>query len=208
VSFSNKSRKSKQGPGKLLIFFHGNAEDVGMCYTLMSCFRRRLNVRVLAFEYPGYGLYGYEEKDADRMLRDALTVFDYAVSVLKVREKDIFVFGRSIGCSVASYLAKYRDPSFAILMSPFKSLKDAAVAVVGSFLATMVAERLDNAEMVKTVKAPILIIHGKQDELIPYQQAQELYECCEQSRYTRLWLPEHMTHNRFNVEEDLVRPLI
>ena len=169
VSLSNKSKRSKQGPGKLLIYFHGNAEDIGMCYTLMSCFRRRLNVRVLAFEYPGYGLYGYEASDAERMLRDALTVFDFAVSVLKVREKDIFVFGRSIGCSVATYIAKHRDPSFVILMSPFKSLKDAAVAVVGSFLASMVAERLDNAEMIKTVKAPVLIVHGKQDELIPYQ---------------------------------------
>lgn len=63
----------------MLIFFHGNAEDVGMCYTLLSCFRRRLNVRVLAVEYPGYGLFGYDESDADTMLRDALTVFDFAV---------------------------------------------------------------------------------------------------------------------------------
>ena len=118
-------------------------------------------------EYPGYGLFGYEESNADTMLRDALTVFDFAVSVLKVREKDIFLFGRSIGCSVAIYLAKHRDPSFAILMSPFKSLKEAAVAVVGSFLARMVAERLDNAEMIRDVTAPILIIHGKKDELIP-----------------------------------------
>ena len=122
-------------------------------------------------EYPGYGLFGYEESDADIMLRDALTVFDFAVSVLKVREKDIFLFGRSIGCSVATYLAKHRNPSFAILMSPFKSLKEAAVAVVGSFLARMVAERLDNAEMIRDVTAPILIIHGKKDELIPVMQS-------------------------------------
>jgi len=126
-------------------------------------------VRVLAVEYPGYGLFGYEESDADKMLGDSLCVLDFAVSVLKVREKDIFVFGRSIGCSVATYLAKYRDPSFVILMSPFKSLKDAAVAVVGSFLARMVAERLDNAAMIRDVTAPILIIHGKRDELIPFE---------------------------------------
>ena len=94
-----------------------------MCYFLMSCFRRRLNVRVLAMEYPGYGLFGYEDKDSDKLLCDALTVFDFAVNVLKVREQDIFVFGRSIGSSVATYLAKHRDPCFVILMSPFKSLK-------------------------------------------------------------------------------------
>ena len=80
-------------------------------------------MRVLALEYPGYGIFGYTEADSDKLLQDALTVFDFAINVLKVREQDIFVFGRSIGCSVATYLAKMRDPSFCVLMSPFKSLK-------------------------------------------------------------------------------------
>ena len=43
-----------------------------MSYFLVSCFKRRLNVRVLAMEYPGYGLYGYEEKDSDQLLQNAL----------------------------------------------------------------------------------------------------------------------------------------
>ena len=93
-------------------------------------------------------------------------------------------------------------------MSPFKSLKQAAVAVVGSFLASFLAERLDNAEMLKDVTAPVFIVHGKKDDLIPYSQAQSLLDCCIKSRFTYLILPAEMTHNRFNVEEDLVRPLL
>ena len=72
---------------------------------------------------------------------------------------------------MATYLAKNRDPSFCILMSPFKSLKQAAVAVVGSFLASFLAERLDNAEMLREVVAPVFIVHGMKDELIPFTQA-------------------------------------
>ena len=53
-------------------------------------------------------------------------------------------------------------------MSPFKSLKQAAIAVVGSLLASLVAERLDNSEMLKYVTAPVFIVHGMKDELIPY----------------------------------------
>ena len=56
-------------------------------------------------------------------------------------------------------------------MSPFKSLKQAAIAVVGSFLAGLLAERLDNADMLKDVTAPVFIVHGKSDELIPYEQS-------------------------------------
>ena len=123
---------------------------------------------MLAMEYPGYGLYGYASKDSNQLLQDALTVFDFATNVLKVRESDIFVFGRSIGSSVATYLAKNRNPCFCALMSPFKSLKQAAIAVVGSFLASFVAERLNNAEMLKDVTMPVFVVHGVQDELIPY----------------------------------------
>ena len=68
-------------------------------------------------------------------------------------------------------MGKNRDPAFCVLMSPFKSLKQAAIAVVGSFLAGLLAERLDNADMLKDVTAPVFIVHGKSDELIPYEQS-------------------------------------
>ena len=61
----NEEDKDSGSPGKLLLYFHGNAEDLGTSYFLMSCFKRRLGVRVLAMEYPGYGLYGYASKDSD-----------------------------------------------------------------------------------------------------------------------------------------------
>ena len=173
----------------------------------MSCFKRRLNVRVLAMEYPGYGLYGFENKDSDQMLQDALTVFDFAVNVLNVAEEDIFVFGRSIGCSVATFLSKHRNPALCVLMSPFQSLKEAAVSVVGNFLASFVAERLNNAETLKEVTAPVFIVHGMKDDLIPYTHAEVLLQSCIKSRLTYLLLPPRMTHNRFNIEQDLVIPL-
>ena len=74
-------------------------------------------------------------------------MYDFVNNVLKVKEEDIFLYGRSIGCSVATYVAKNRSPGFCILMSPFKSIKQAAIAVVGKFLSNLVAERMNNAEM-------------------------------------------------------------
>ena len=79
---------------------------------------------------------------------------------------------------------------------------------MGSLLASIVAERLDNGEALKDVTAPVFIIHGKKDDFIPYTQAQALLECCTRSRFSYLLLPPEMTHNRFNVEEDFVKPLL
>lgn len=112
------------------------------------------------------------------MLEDALAVFDFAVEVLKVNPKDIFLYGRSIGCGMAAHVARYRSPSFIIMMSPFKTLQEAATAVVGRFLSWMLAERFDNLECLKHVKSPVMIIHGQKDELIPCTHAQELVDAC------------------------------
>ena len=89
-------------------------------------------------------------------------------------------------------------------MSPFKSLRQAAISIVGTFLASFLAERLNNADMLQYVTAPVFIVHGVKDELIPYSQAEALLNCCSRSQLTYLLLAPEMTHNRFNVEADLV----
>ena len=52
------------GSSKLLIYFHGNAEDVGLAMELLAFVKDMLKVHVLAMEYPGYGVYE-GEPDAD-----------------------------------------------------------------------------------------------------------------------------------------------
>ncbi len=46
-----------------MIYFHGNAADLGMCYFMLEGLRERLGVRIIAMEFPGYGLFGYDKKD-------------------------------------------------------------------------------------------------------------------------------------------------
>ena len=74
----------EDGPGKVMIYFHANAEDLGMCYYMLDCLKERLGVRVLAMEYPGYGLHGYNEKDSEKLQKDALTAYDFVNQALKV----------------------------------------------------------------------------------------------------------------------------
>ena len=49
-------------PGKVIIYFHANAEDLGKCLSLLNKLRGILGARIIAMEYPGYGLHGYEDK--------------------------------------------------------------------------------------------------------------------------------------------------
>jgi acetyl esterase/lipase len=169
--FRQLDKKLPKSPGKVMIYFHGNAEDIGTCLYLMSALRELLGVRVIAMEYRGYGLFGGSHKSSTDVLEDALTVFDFTVNVLEVKPHDIFLIGRSIGCSLVAHVARYRKPAFVVMISPFKTLQEAAAAVVGWLLSTLVAQRFDNIECLKHVKSPVMIIHGQKDELIPCSHA-------------------------------------
>jgi len=63
------------GSSKLLIYFHGNAEDIGLSYEMLDHIRSSLKINVLSVEYPGYGIY--LDKDGcseSKILADCETV--------------------------------------------------------------------------------------------------------------------------------------
>jgi len=59
-----------------MIYFHGNAEDIGLSIEILSHIRDRMNVNVLAMEYAGYGIYK-GQPSSDWIMKDAFTVYDY-----------------------------------------------------------------------------------------------------------------------------------
>lgn len=62
--------------GKVLLYFHGNAEDLGITFGFLKMLRDCLGVSIIAMEYRGYGIYN-EDKSSDGLLIDALSVYDF-----------------------------------------------------------------------------------------------------------------------------------
>ena len=87
-----------------MLFFHGNAEDVGMSYQFLDHLRSVFELNILAMEYPGYGIYTQHEPSESRILSDAETVYKFLINH-EVDPKDIVLFGRSIGSGSATHLA-------------------------------------------------------------------------------------------------------
>jgi hypothetical protein len=48
---------SEEGGNKLILYFHGNAEDIGLAFDLLYALGQEMQMHVIAVEYPGYGLY-------------------------------------------------------------------------------------------------------------------------------------------------------
>lgn len=195
------------GSSKLLIYFHGNAEDVGLSYEMLDHMRAALKINVLAMEYPGYGIYAEEGGcDAERITQDCDVVYRFILKHIKgLEEKDVLVFGRSMGSGPATYLSSTYRPGALILMSPYTSIRNVVRSKIGSFLSSLVAEHFDNLKLMPKVRCPTFIVHGQRDSLIPWDHAQQLHDSCKGQSY--LVMPKEMTHNDFDFYQDLIKPL-
>jgi len=194
---------AEQKTNKIFIYFHGNAEDIFNATGNVKVIKDELPFNTLCMEYPGYSIY-YEQKSADIIESDSLTLYDFLVNECKVNNKDIVVCGRSIGTGPATYIASERKPGALILISPLKSLKDTVKNMIGP-MHYLVRDRFNNYERISKVTCPLLIIHGQKDPLIPYQHSIEL---CERTNGPyELVLPEHMDHNDVNIYEDFLDPI-
>jgi hypothetical protein len=110
------------GSSKLLVYFHGNAEDIGLAFDMLFLIGQKLQMHVLAVEYPGYGLYKNMEADEEIMKEDSLIVYDYLITVVGVREEDIVLLGRSMGSGPSTFISSVRNPYALVLMSGYTSI--------------------------------------------------------------------------------------
>lgn len=195
--------ENEKGSSKILLYFHGNAEDVGRAADFLNILSHELQVHIIAMEYPGYGIYP-GSPNTDRIAEEALNVFDYITNVMQWNPSNIVIFGRSLGGGFATHVAANRKPGMLILMSAFLSIKAVAkhLACIASFL---VAERLNNLEIIANVDCPKIFIHGEIDQLVPCDFSIQLHK--ESKPPKKLVINPEMDHNVFEIYKDFVNPV-
>ena len=191
-----------KGSSKTILFFHGNAEDIGLAYELLNHLRVTLQVHIIAVEYPGYGIYQGDCNEG-RLYEDAYNIFSYLVTT-GVEPSDIIPFGRSIGSGPASYLASEIRPAALLLMSAYTSIKAAVKDIAGAFAQYFIKDRFRNIDHISKVTCPVFLLHGQKDNMIPFEHSQDLRDKC--AGPCSLILPANMDHNEFDFFEDLTLP--
>jgi len=167
-----KSVPAKQAPA--VIFGHGNAELIDFCHEEVKVFTR-IGIGVLLIEYPGYGRS--EGSPSQKSISQAFNAgYDYLVSRKDVDPNRIILFGRSLGGGAVCALASIKPSAALILQSTFTSVR----AFASRFLAPgfLVRDPFDNLSVVSTYTGPVLIMHGKNDDVIPFSHGKALYEKC------------------------------
>lgn len=124
--------------------------------------------------------------------------------MLGIEEKNIIIFGRSMGSGPATHVCSLRKPAGLLLMSSFKSIRSIAEDQAGKFLKYLILDRFNNVEKIKKVTCPTFLVHGMKDNLIPFGHSQELMKNC--GGPCSLIMPPNMDHNDFDFCEDLITP--
>ena len=172
-------------PAPAVLFFHGNAGDISHRTPMVQGLLRE-GLSVLLLEYRGYGESEGKPSEAGLYL-DAEAGHDFLLDQLQDPSR-IVLLGRSLGGAVAAYQAAARAPGGLILESAFTSL-EAMAGVLYPFLPAFLFRRLRGryatVERVPKVEAPLLVIHGTSDDLVPLGMGLELLEA---ARGHKEWL--------------------
>jgi len=165
---------SPSGP-PVLVYFHGNAESAVLNLDLALAFARS-GLNVFVAEYRGYG--GAPGSPSEEgLLIDGRAALRVVEERLGVPPADVVLVGRSLGTGVASGLAGMGFGRAVVLISPYTSLLDVAQGIVPRWVAWLaLRDRFDNVEALSQVTHPVLVIHGDQDQVIPYALGARLAE--------------------------------
>lgn len=177
----------------VILFFHGNAEDLGLSHAFVQHMRDQFKMNVLSVEYPGYGLLKKLSASETALKEVVLTVFRFVVDELRVAYEQIYLFGRSIGSGPATYLASTFPVGGLILVAAFASVNEVIKSIAGSIVARAFSERFPNIQLISNVSCPTLFIHGEKDNLVSPEQSVALFKQCRARKL--LITPPSLEHN-------------
>jgi uncharacterized protein len=160
-------------PGKTVVAcFHGNGEDLADSIPIVSLLRS-LGMGVLALEYPGYGV-----ADGRPSEESAYAAADTALRWLKAEQgidgSRTVLLGWSLGSGVAAEMARRGLGARLVLISPFTSVADMFRRFIPFFPASRVRYRFDTASKAPGISMPVMIIHGTEDEVVPFAMGERL----------------------------------
>ena len=192
---------------KVIIYSHGNAEDLGLHMDYIEELADATGCSVLTYEYVGYSLSRIDDGKSPSesgCYRSVECAWAYLVNEKNIEPTNIIIFGRSIGSGPSVHLAASKSNGGLFLQSPIAS--GAKVLFGLNAWIPKMAKRLDifkNYEKIASVTSKVAITHGNADEVVPVENGQYLLSRVpEKLRFDDgLWL-KGFGHN--NMPEDRI----
>jgi fermentation-respiration switch protein FrsA (DUF1100 family) len=162
--------------GPLVVYLHGNGGGIGLRAQRFAAFAAA-GFGVLAVEYRGYGGSTGAPSEAG-LTRDAEAAYQAALKYAPAPR--IVLLGESLGTGLAVKLAAAHEVGAVALDSPYTSIEDVAAALFWwAPVRWLLKDRYDSASRIAEVKAPLLIVHGTADAVVPFRFGKRLFDRAE-----------------------------
>lgn len=158
-----------------VLFCHGNGGNMSHRLETIELLQR-LGLDTFIFDYRGFG-HSEGKPSESGTYKDVEAAWRYLVDEHEVQPDRIIVFGSSLGGAIAAYLAGSHEPGALIIESTFTSIPDVAARRY-PYLPTRLLMRFkyNTAEYLSRVVCPVMIIHSREDEMIPFECGERLFE--------------------------------
>ncbi len=159
-----------------LLFFHGNADNISVRLPKAKEWVSR-GISVLLVDYRGYGKSEGEIKHGSDLCQDAQAALKWLQEKKSSTPSNIILYGESIGAVPAIELAAKEKFKAVILEAPFTSLKELAKHHYGIAPDFLLKDfLLDNESKISQIKSPVFVLHGTEDEIVPFSMGKRLFE--------------------------------
>jgi hypothetical protein len=170
----------KPGARFTLWYFHGNAEDLGDIAPRLQALHK-LGFAVFAVDYPGYGLSGGKTNEAG-IYASTQAALGHLRDRLKITPPQLVLYGRSLGAGPAIELARREPVAGLVVESAFMS-----VYRVMTHWPLLPGDKFENLRKLPAVHCPVLVIHGRDDQVVPFMHGEALLAAVT-GRRRHLWV--------------------
>jgi len=170
--------------GKTILLSHGNSGNLvirlALVELLLAC-----GASVFVYDYRGFGK-STGLPSIEGICQDALSAYDFLTDQLGISEKNIVLYGESLGGALSSWLSSRRRVAGLILQSGFSSLRHIAsehIPFLGIYPEWMFGDTmLDSLRVMRGKHPPLLVIHGKLDQVVPFHHGERVYSTATQNK--------------------------
>lgn len=159
--------------GAVLVFFHGNADQIANAEFLANAFAE-YHFGFAAVEYPGYPNAPGEPSEA-AMVEAGERALEHLSGPMGIAKDRLVLFGQSLGTGIAVQLAAKGWGRALVLVTPYTSIVDVAHDAIPYVpMRLLLRNAFDSEALAPSIKQPVMIVHGDRDEVVPYEQGQAL----------------------------------
>jgi uncharacterized protein len=166
-----------------VLMCHGNGGNLMHLLDSLELFHS-LGLSCLAFDYRGYGTSRGRPTEAGTYL-DAQAAYDWLTGTKGIPPEQIILFGRSLGGSIAAHLAGRVRAAGLVIESAFVSFPDVAAGFYPYLPVWLFARflfRYDTLAYVRKIRCPVMVVHSRDDELVPFASATRLFEAAHEPK--------------------------